>query len=62
MGGGQLSPKLVAITTIVNWLCSPELQVLGEERICMIETDLTLEIQAEAGETSDCGAYKILHN
>ena len=61
-GGSWLSPKLVVITTIVNWLYSPELQVLGKEIVCMSETDLTLEMQAEAGETADCGAYKTLHN
>jgi hypothetical protein len=53
---------LVAMTTIVNWLHSPELRLLGEERFCMIETDLTLEKKAEAGETTDGGAYKIFHN
>jgi len=44
MGGVRWSPKLVAITTIVNWLYSTELQVLGEETFCMTETDLILEI------------------
>jgi len=43
-------------------LYSPELQVLGEETGYMIETDLTLEIQAEAGKTADCGTYETLHN
>jgi len=45
MGRVRWSPKLVAVTTIVNRLYSPELQVLGEETFSMIETDFTLEIQ-----------------
>jgi hypothetical protein len=32
------------MTTVFNWLYSPELQVLGEETVCMTETDLTHEI------------------
>jgi hypothetical protein len=60
MGGCRLNPKLVVITTNVNWSYSPELQVLGEETVCMTETDLTLEIWDEAGETADCGTYKTL--
>jgi hypothetical protein len=54
--------QLVAMTTIVNWLHSPELHLLGEETFCVIETDFTLEKEVDSGEDTHCGAYKIFHN